>query len=98
MFAQINHMAVISHQYPLLERFYRSHFNFSVAQRGAHDAEAAAEPQVNVLGGDAGPERGGDVYLDRFRHPRPDFPGRQHAGHFRRPDADHEGAESARRG
>ncbi len=66
MFAQINHMAVISHQYPLLERFYRSHFKFSVAQRGAHDAEASAIVGDGNVGLNILPRR--DGYMAGFDH------------------------------
>ncbi|MCZ6886194.1 MAG: VOC family protein [Alphaproteobacteria bacterium] len=66
MFAQINHMAMISHQYPMLERFYRSHFKFSVAQRGDHDAEASAIVGDGNVGLNILPRR--DGYMGGIDH------------------------------
>jgi len=54
-----------------------------------------AQPQVHVLGRDAGTQGAGDLDAHGFRHPDPDFAGGQHAGHFGGADADHEGAEGA---
>lgn len=66
MFAQINHMAMISHQYPLLERFYRSHFKFRTAQRGDHDAEASAIVGDGNVGLNILPRR--DGYMGAIDH------------------------------
>lgn len=66
MFAQINHMAMISPQYPMLERFYRSHFQFSVAQRGDHDAEASAIVGDGNVGLNILPRR--DGYMGGIDH------------------------------
>jgi catechol 2,3-dioxygenase-like lactoylglutathione lyase family enzyme len=66
MFAHLNHMAVISHQYPMLERFYRSHFKFVTAQRGDHDAEASAIVGDGNVGLNILPRR--DGYMGGFDH------------------------------
>lgn len=67
MFAQINHMAMISPQYPLLERFYRSHFKFRISERAHHDAEASAIVGDGNVGLNILPRRDGYVGgIDHF--------------------------------
>ena len=66
MFAQINHMAMISHQYPLLERFYRSHFKFRISERAHHDAEASAIVGDGNVGLNILPRR--DGYMGAIDH------------------------------
>lgn len=59
MFAQINHMAMISHQYPVLERFYRAMFKLQTTSRGDHDAEASAVVGDGYVGLNILPRRDG---------------------------------------
>lgn len=59
MRAQINHMAAISHQYPFLERFYRSLFKFRLSARGDNDAEASAVIGDGYVGFNLLPRRDG---------------------------------------
>jgi catechol 2,3-dioxygenase-like lactoylglutathione lyase family enzyme len=66
MFAQINHMAMISPQYPLLERFYRSHFKFRTSERAHHDAEASAIVGDGNVGLNILPRR--DGYMGGIDH------------------------------
>ena len=66
MFAQINHMAMISPQYPLLERFYRSHFKFRISERAHHDAEASAIVGDGNVGLNILPRR--DGYMGGIDH------------------------------
>lgn len=66
MAAQINHMAVISHQYPTLERFYRSMFKLRTTGRGDHDAEASAVVGDGYVGLNILPRR--DGYMGGFDH------------------------------
>jgi catechol 2,3-dioxygenase-like lactoylglutathione lyase family enzyme len=65
MFARINHMAMISPQYPLLERYYRSLFGF-VNSRG-NDAEASTVVGDGNVGLNILPRRDGYVGgIDHF--------------------------------
>lgn len=64
MFAQLNHMAVISHQYPLLEKFYRSVFKFKNNTR--NDGEASAVVGDGYVGMNILPRR--DGYVGGFDH------------------------------
>jgi catechol 2,3-dioxygenase-like lactoylglutathione lyase family enzyme len=65
MFAQINHMAIISSNYALLEKFYRSMFNFDTS--GRNDAESASVVSDGYLGMNIIPHRDGYVGgLDHF--------------------------------
>lgn len=66
MFSQINHMAMISHQYPLLERFYRSVFKLHTSERANHDAEASAVVGDGYVGLNILPRR--DGYMGGFDH------------------------------
>ena len=67
MFAQINHMALISPQYPLLERYYRALFGFRVTSRGDHDAEASTVVTDGNVGLNILPRRDGYVGgIDHF--------------------------------
>lgn len=66
MASQINHMAVISHQYPTLERFYRAMFKFHTTNRGDHDAEASAVVGDGYVGLNILPRR--DGYVGGFDH------------------------------
>ena len=66
MFAQINHMAMISHQYPLLERFYRSIFKLHTSERANHDAEASAVVGDGYVGLNILPRR--DGYMGGIDH------------------------------
>ncbi|HEX9808670.1 MAG TPA: VOC family protein [Alphaproteobacteria bacterium] len=66
MFAQLNHMAMISHQYPLLERFYRSYFKFHLSERAVHDAEASAVVGDGYVGLNILPRR--DGYIGGIDH------------------------------
>jgi predicted enzyme related to lactoylglutathione lyase len=66
MFSQINHMAMISHQYPLLERFYRSIFKLHTSERANHDAEASAVVGDGYVGLNILPRR--DGYMGGFDH------------------------------
>ncbi len=66
MLAQLNHMAVISHQYPFLERFYRSVFKLETTKRGDHDAEASAVVGDGYVGLNILPRR--DGYVGGFDH------------------------------
>jgi catechol 2,3-dioxygenase-like lactoylglutathione lyase family enzyme len=66
MFSQINHMAVISHQYPTLERFYRSMFKFQTSNRGDNDAEASAVVGDGYVGLNILPRR--DGYMGGWDH------------------------------
>lgn len=66
MSAQINHMAMISHQYPTLERFYRSMFKLRTTSRGDHDAEASAVVGDGYVGLNILPRR--DGYMGGFDH------------------------------
>ena len=65
MFARINHMAMISPQYPLLERYYRSLFGF-VNSKG-NDAEASTVVGDGNVGLNILPRRDGYVGgIDHF--------------------------------
>ncbi len=64
--SQINHMALISHQYPTLERFYRSMFKLRVSSRGDNDAEASAVVGDGYVGLNLLPRR--DGYVGGFDH------------------------------
>jgi len=66
MFAQINHMAMISHQYPMLERFYRSYFKLRISERAHHDAEASAVVGDGNVGLNILPRR--DGYIGGIDH------------------------------
>ena len=66
MFAQINHMAMISPQYPMLERFYRSYFKFRISERAHHDAEASAIVGDGNVGLNILPRR--DGYMGGLDH------------------------------
>jgi len=66
MFAQINHMAVISQEYPLLERFYRAHFKLMMTSRSDHDAEASSVMGDGYVGLNIIPRR--DGYMVGFDH------------------------------
>lgn len=66
MFAQLNHMAMISPQYPLLERFYRSHFKFRISERAHHDAEASSVVGDGYVGLNILPRR--DGYMGGIDH------------------------------
>lgn len=66
MLAKLNHMAVISHQYPFLERFYRSLFKFDTTKRSDHDAEASAVVGDGYVGLNILPRR--DGYVGGFDH------------------------------
>lgn len=66
MFSQINHMAMISHQYPILERFYRSMFNLQTSKRGDNDAEASAVVGDGYVGLNILPRR--DGYMGGIDH------------------------------
>lgn len=65
MFARIDHMAMISPQYPLLERYYRSLFGFVNSSRNDSEASSVVgdgNAGVNIL-----PRRDGDVGgIDHF--------------------------------
>ncbi len=65
MFAQINHMAMISSDYSLLERYYRSLFKFSVS--GRNDPEASTVVGDGNVGLNILPRRDGYVGgIDHF--------------------------------
>ena len=65
MFAQINHMAIISSQYALLEKFYRSLFGFNTS--GRNDAESASVVGDGYVGMNIIPHRDGYIGgLDHF--------------------------------
>lgn len=65
MFAQINHMALISPQYPLLERYYRALFGFR--NSGKNDSEASSVVGDGVVGLNLLPRRDGYVGgIDHF--------------------------------
>ncbi|MFM2130781.1 MAG: hypothetical protein RL477_2327 [Pseudomonadota bacterium] len=66
MFSQINHMAMISHQYPMLERFYRSVFKLHISERAHHDAEASAVVGDGYVGLNILPRR--DGYMGGLDH------------------------------
>ena len=66
MFAQLNHMAMISHQYPILERFYRSIFKLKTSGRADHDAEASCVVGDGYVGLNILPRR--DGYTGGFDH------------------------------
>jgi predicted enzyme related to lactoylglutathione lyase len=66
MSSQINHMALISHQYPLLERFYRSLFKLHTSPN-RNDAEASAVVGDGYVGLNILPRRDGYIGgLDHF--------------------------------
>jgi catechol 2,3-dioxygenase-like lactoylglutathione lyase family enzyme len=65
MFARINHMAMISPQYPLLERYYRSLFGFVNSK--ANDSEASTVVSDGNVGLNILPRRDGYVGgIDHF--------------------------------
>lgn len=65
MFSHINHMAMISPQYPLLERFYRSLFKFE--NSGRNDPEASTVVGDGNVGLNILPRRDGYVGgIDHF--------------------------------
>ena len=65
MFAHINHMAMISPQYPLLERYYRSLFGFQ--HSGRNDTEASTVVGDGNVGLNILPRRDGYVGgIDHF--------------------------------
>lgn len=65
MFAKINHMAMISSDYPLLERYYRSLFGFKVS--GRNDPEASTVVGDGNVGLNILPRRDGYVGgIDHF--------------------------------
>ncbi|MQA66346.1 MAG: hypothetical protein GEU76_10680 [Alphaproteobacteria bacterium] len=66
MSSQINHMAMISHQYPILERFYRSVFKLHISERAHHDAEASAVVGDGYVGLNILPRR--DGYMGGIDH------------------------------
>jgi len=66
MFAQINHMAMISPQYPMLERFYRSHFKFSISERAHDNTEGSAIVGDGTVGLNILPRR--DGYMGGIDH------------------------------
>lgn len=66
MFARINHMAVISQDYPMLERFYRAHFRLKGTPRSDHDAEASSVIGDGYVGLNIIPRR--DGYMVGFDH------------------------------
>jgi catechol 2,3-dioxygenase-like lactoylglutathione lyase family enzyme len=66
MFAQINHMAMISPNYALLERYYRALFGFRVTSRGDHDAEASTVVGDGNVGLNILPRR--DGYIGGIDH------------------------------
>jgi catechol 2,3-dioxygenase-like lactoylglutathione lyase family enzyme len=68
MFARINHMAMISENYALLERYYRAVFGFKVTARGDHDAEASTVVGDGNVGLNILPRRDGYVGGIDHRH------------------------------
>lgn len=65
MFAQINHMALISAQYPLLQKYYQSLFRLKIS--GANDPEASATVTDGNIGLNLLPRRDGYIGgLDHF--------------------------------
>ena len=65
MFAQINHMALISHQYPMLQKYYESVFGFKTS--GRNDAEASSVVGDGNVGLNLLPRRDGYVGgIDHF--------------------------------
>ena len=64
MFARINHMAMISPNYPLLERYYRSLFGF--ANSGRNDPEASTVVGDGNVGLNILPRR--DGYMGGIDH------------------------------
>ena len=48
MFAQINHAAIISHQYPLLQKFYEAVFNMTGSSFRVTDAPIVADGYVGM--------------------------------------------------
>ena len=48
MFAQINHAAIISHQYPLLQKFYEAVFNMKGSSFRVTDAPIVADGYVGM--------------------------------------------------
>jgi len=65
MFAQINHMAMISHQYPMLQKYYESVFGFKTSAR--NDAEASSVVGDGNVGLNLLPRRDGYVGgIDHF--------------------------------
>lgn len=64
--SQINHMAMISHQYPLLEKFYRSLFKFHTSERKSNDSEASAVVGDGYVGLNILPRR--DGYMGGIDH------------------------------
>ena len=65
MFAQINHMALISHQYPMLEKYYESVFGFKTSSR--NNSESASVVGDGNVGLNLLPRRDGYVGgIDHF--------------------------------
>ena len=64
MFARINHMAMISADYPLLERYYRSLFKFETS--GRNDPEASTVVGDGNVGLNILPRR--DGYMGGIDH------------------------------
>ena len=57
MFANINHMAIISNQYPFLQKFYQSVFGFKTS--GRNDFESASVVGDGNVGMNIIPRRDG---------------------------------------